>query len=98
MITEDKITVWLHYMVTQKSLIHFRPLINVKPQNVQHWRYLQFPILGVNFGTENHPKINIIPLEDFNDSHVEYWKNIMSNKSGLIKWNSNCNRIPSNLI
>ena len=90
---DEKIKIWLNYMVTQKSLIHFRPLIKVEPQNVQHWGYLQFPVLGVNWGTENHPPIKIIPFEEFTEDNFIYWKEIMKNESGLIKWNSACNRI-----
>ena len=95
---DEKIAIWLNYMVTQKSLIYFPTYCKVLPQNEQYWRKLKFPILRVNYGTENHPKINIIPLEEFTEDHFNYWKEIMENKSGLIKWNSNCNRIPKDLI
>ena len=37
-------------------------------------------------------------IDEFNDDLLNYWKEIMENKNGLIKWNSNCNRIPKELI
>ena len=95
---DKRIKIWMNYMITQKTLIHFSKYCEVLPQNIQHWGMLQFPILSVNYGTENYPPIKIIPFEDFNNDLIEYWEEVMENKSGLIKWNSNCNRIPLKLI
>lgn len=87
----EKIKIWLNYMVTQKSLIHFRPWIKVPPQRIQHWGKLNYPILEIEVGTNNHPKIQIIPYHDFTDEMFCYWIKIMENKSGLIKYDSSCN-------
>ena len=94
MYSDRRVKIWVNYMVTQKSLIHFPTYCYIEEQREQLWRTLKFPILRINYGTENYPKIEIIPLEDFDDELMNYWEEIMRNKDGLIKWNSNCNRIP----
>ena len=44
---DEKIKIWLNYMVTQKSLIYFPIYCEVLPQQEQYWRSLKFPILRV---------------------------------------------------
>ena len=48
--TEEQISIWLDYMTSNLIQKHFRPLCEVKPQRIQHWGKLRFPILESTWG------------------------------------------------
>jgi hypothetical protein len=85
--TEEQISIWLDYMTSNLIQKHFRPLCEVKPQRIQHWGKLRFPILESTWGTYNHPPIEIIGLYEFIENGcLEKWVEI--NKNPLIKYDS----------
>ena len=85
--TEEQISIWLDYMTSNLIQKHFRPLCEVKPQRIQHWGKLRFPILESTWGTYNHPPIEIIGLYEFIENRsLEKWLEIKKNP--LIKYDS----------
>jgi hypothetical protein len=85
--TEEQISIWLDYMTSNLIQKHFRPLCKVKPQHIQHWGKLRFPILESTWGTYNHPPIEIIGLYEFiENGSLEKWVEIKKNP--LIKYDS----------